>query len=155
MRRGTTGLYSNSTDWRELVGDGYTLHGHLRRQGDEVLSAGKIFHNSRVIRPSNWDDYAMGFESRVDEQRPPSGDRWCLIRYGDGATEPYDDFLDPDQRHNLADHPAYAAVRASLAEHLPAYDAPRRHRERRSRRGAKRLSEKLDAARAAISRPAV
>jgi arylsulfatase A-like enzyme len=50
-------------------------------------------------------------------------DRWRYIRYEDGGEELYDHRSDPHEWTNLANDPAYSAVRRELAEHLPASDA--------------------------------
>jgi arylsulfatase A-like enzyme len=57
MRPSTTGIYGNGTDWRTIVGDGYTLPGYLRRNGYRTFGVGKLFHTSRQIRASDWDAY--------------------------------------------------------------------------------------------------
>jgi arylsulfatase A-like enzyme len=46
-------------------------------------------------------------------------ERWCYIRYRDGAEELYDHDADPDQWHNLAGDPRYADVAVRLARWLP------------------------------------
>ncbi len=53
----TTGIYSNGLDWRRVIGDGYSLPYHFKKNGYEVLGGGKIFHNDRVIRGSDWSFY--------------------------------------------------------------------------------------------------
>jgi arylsulfatase A-like enzyme len=50
--------------------------------------------------------------------------RWRYIRYADGSEELYDHARDPREWDNLASSPAHARVKARLAEHLPAVNAP-------------------------------
>jgi arylsulfatase A-like enzyme len=50
--------------------------------------------------------------------------RFRYIRYRNGDEELYDHFRDPHEWHNLADQPAFAAVKAALARWLPVHDAP-------------------------------
>lgn len=57
MRPSTTGVYGNSTSWRSVVPDGYTLPGWLRSHGYSTFGVGKLFHTSRQIRDSDWDAY--------------------------------------------------------------------------------------------------
>ncbi|MGQ9573766.1 MAG: sulfatase [Thermoguttaceae bacterium] len=55
LRPSTSGVYTNSIDWRPLV-DVPTLPMHFRAHGYYVAGAGKIYHGS-FPRPSDWDDY--------------------------------------------------------------------------------------------------
>lgn len=50
-------------------------------------------------------------------------ERWRYIRYADGGEELYDHTTDPNEWHNLADRPEFAAVKAELAPSLPKTDA--------------------------------
>jgi hypothetical protein len=51
-------------------------------------------------------------------------ERYRYIRYYDGSEELYDHDQDPGEWTNLAQDPAYATVKAELAEWLPDEDAP-------------------------------
>jgi len=53
-----------------------------------------------------------------------SSDRYRYIRYRDGSEELYDIEADPHEWHNLADNRDYNAVKAELAEWLPAHNEP-------------------------------
>src|SRR5437016_3023382 len=55
QRSSTTGVYSNSIDWRPLV-TLPTLNEHFRANGYYVCGAGKIYHGS-YPRDKDWDDY--------------------------------------------------------------------------------------------------
>ncbi len=55
QRSSTTGVYSNSIDWRPLV-QVTTLNEHFRNNGYYVCGAGKIYHGS-YPRDKDWDDY--------------------------------------------------------------------------------------------------
>ncbi len=50
-------------------------------------------------------------------------ERWRYIRYADGSEELYDHTADPYEWKNLAGQAAVAAVKSSLAAHLPAHNA--------------------------------
>ena len=50
--------------------------------------------------------------------------KWLYIRYRDGGEELYDRQADPDEVENLADRPAFAAVKRDLMRLLPAASAP-------------------------------
>ena len=52
------------------------------------------------------------------------GERFRYIRYVDGSEELYDHDADPDEWHNLAADPRYAAAKAELAGWLPTEEAP-------------------------------
>jgi arylsulfatase A-like enzyme len=51
-------------------------------------------------------------------------ERWRYIRYADGGEELYDHDADPREWKNRAAEAALAPVKADLARHLPAADAP-------------------------------
>jgi arylsulfatase A-like enzyme len=57
LRPGTTGVYSNNVDWRDVLSaDTPTLPGYFRSQGWRTMTAGKIFHGGR-LRRDDWDDF--------------------------------------------------------------------------------------------------
>lgn len=57
MRPGSTGVYNNNIDWREVIPEGnVTLPLHFKNNGYFVAAAGKISHDS-FKRLSDWDDY--------------------------------------------------------------------------------------------------
>ncbi|HEV7406219.1 MAG TPA: sulfatase [Chthoniobacteraceae bacterium] len=64
MRPSTTGVYSNSEDWRPAIPEALTLTAAFRKAGWYVCGAGKIYHEA-YTRPSDWDDYL------VDRTRDP------------------------------------------------------------------------------------
>jgi arylsulfatase A-like enzyme len=49
---------------------------------------------------------------------------WRYIRYARGGEELYDETADPNEWHNLAADPQYAARKAELARWLPRHNAP-------------------------------
>ena len=49
---------------------------------------------------------------------------WRYIRYAKGGEELYDEAADPNEWHNLAANPEYAAKKAELAKWLPRQNAP-------------------------------
>lgn len=56
IRPFTSGVYTNSNDWRPVVSQDLPLTTAFRRAGYYVAGAGKIYHES-FSRPSEWDDY--------------------------------------------------------------------------------------------------
>ena len=56
MRPGSTGVYNNNIDWREVVPDVVTLPLHFKQNGYFVAGAGKITHDS-FKRRTDWDEY--------------------------------------------------------------------------------------------------
>jgi arylsulfatase A-like enzyme len=56
LRPSTSGVYSNSIDWRPVVAPELTLVSHLRANGYEVQGGGKIYHGG-FDRDSEWDAY--------------------------------------------------------------------------------------------------
>lgn len=57
LRPSTSGVYGNTTDWRTVIGDGYSLPGWLRRNGYHTFGVGKLFHTPEQIRAGDWDEY--------------------------------------------------------------------------------------------------
>ena len=51
-------------------------------------------------------------------------ERWRYIRYDDGGEELYDHTNDPNEWHNLAGRPEFAAVKAEHARWIPANEVP-------------------------------
>jgi arylsulfatase A-like enzyme len=51
-------------------------------------------------------------------------ERWRYVRYADGSEELYDMQADPQEWHNLADHPESAAIIAEHKKWLPAVERP-------------------------------
>ena len=58
-------------------------------------------------------------------------ERWRYIRYADGSEELYDHDADPLEWKNLANDPSLAEVKAALAKHLPATNAPDAPRQKK------------------------
>jgi len=54
LRPGTSGVYGNSTDWRQVMPDVITLPQYFHQNGYYCAGAGKIYHNS-YPRVSDWD----------------------------------------------------------------------------------------------------
>ena len=52
----TSGVYDNSTDWRQYIAQDLPLTTHFRKNGYYVAGAGKIYHES-YRRDAEWDDY--------------------------------------------------------------------------------------------------
>ncbi len=57
LRPSTSGVYGNTTDWRTVIGEGYSLPGWLRRNGYYTFGVGKLFHTPEQIRTNDWDQY--------------------------------------------------------------------------------------------------
>jgi arylsulfatase A-like enzyme len=68
----TTGVYDNSTDWRNFIPESLPLTTHFRKHGYRVLGAGKIYHD-RYARPSEWDDYMPRGGGDPTPQDPDTG----------------------------------------------------------------------------------
>ena len=51
-------------------------------------------------------------------------EHWHYIHYNDGGEEFYNMATDPQQWHNLANHPEHAAVKGKLKQRLPKTNAP-------------------------------
>jgi arylsulfatase A-like enzyme len=56
LRPGTSGIYGNTTDWREAQPGIVNLPMHFKAHGYTVVGAGKIFHDTWQ-RPSDWTDF--------------------------------------------------------------------------------------------------
>ncbi|MEY2881554.1 MAG: Choline-sulfatase [Verrucomicrobiota bacterium] len=56
LRPGATGIYGNTTDWRDVARDLVTLPQHFKAHGYTVLGTGKISHDAWQ-RPADWTDY--------------------------------------------------------------------------------------------------
>ena len=56
LRPSTSGVYTNNTDWRKVIGEEYPLTTAFRKAGYYVAGVGKIYHDS-MRRDSEWDDY--------------------------------------------------------------------------------------------------
>ncbi len=56
LRPGSSGVYHNSHDWREVIPTEKTLNTAFRNAGYRVTGAGKIYHGA-YDRDSEWDDY--------------------------------------------------------------------------------------------------
>ncbi len=58
LKPSTTGLYDNGHWWMPNLPDVVTLPMHFRKQGYQVVGAGKIFHHTAGNNPPNqWDDF--------------------------------------------------------------------------------------------------
>lgn len=69
-------------------------------------------------------------------------ERWRYIRYSDGTEELYDHEKDPMEWTNLANDPAYAEVKAELAQWLPKVnkpEGPKARPQNNQRRGGRAL----------------
>ncbi|MEM1063430.1 MAG: sulfatase, partial [Planctomycetota bacterium] len=84
MRPSTTGVYANETDWRTVVGDGYSLPGWLRAHGYRTYGVGKLFHKAHIMRESDWDEYPQKPRYELPAGEPTSEGR--TTRYSLGAT---------------------------------------------------------------------
>jgi len=57
LRASTTGVYGNSTDWRQIVPKEIVhLHTQFQKNGYYVAGSGKIYHEAYTV-PETWDDY--------------------------------------------------------------------------------------------------
>ncbi len=70
LRPSTTGVYSNSTDWRTVIPDVTTIPLHFRANGYYAAGAGKIYHDS-YRRPTDWDDYLPAGAMEADDVENP------------------------------------------------------------------------------------
>ena len=68
MRPSTTGVYGNSTSWRSVIPDGYTLPGWLKSHGYQTYGMGKLFHTSRQIRDTDWTAYPQDLKDGSIDQ---------------------------------------------------------------------------------------
>lgn len=56
LRPSTSGIYGNTTDWRDVIGPGYTIPAFLRRNGYFTFGVGKLFHTASQLRDEEWDE---------------------------------------------------------------------------------------------------
>jgi arylsulfatase A-like enzyme len=79
-RPSTTGVYTNSQDWRSVVPEDQPLTSAFRQAGYAVLGSGKIYHGN-FARRNEWDDY-LASEGPKPPQ-PPVGNRGVgTIKFG-------------------------------------------------------------------------
>jgi arylsulfatase A-like enzyme len=71
QRSSTTGVYSNSIDWRQHVTTLPTLNEHFRANGYSVYGAGKIYHGS-YPRDKDWDEYFHDGRADADDVDAPA-----------------------------------------------------------------------------------
>jgi arylsulfatase A-like enzyme len=69
VRPFTSGVYTNSNDWRPIIAEDRPLTTTFRNGGYHVAGAGKIYHES-FARRSEWDDYLPG----AGKDPQPTGD---------------------------------------------------------------------------------
>ena len=86
-------------------------------QGKSLVPLLKSPNSARLDRQGILTTYGRGNHSIRTS-------RFRYIRYLDGSEELYDHQTDPNEFTNLADRPAYAEQKQSLAELLPKHDAP-------------------------------
>jgi arylsulfatase A-like enzyme len=55
LRPGSSGVYENRTDWRDVLPDVVTLPLHFKQNGYYACASGKIYHGA-FPRASDWDD---------------------------------------------------------------------------------------------------
>ena len=58
-----TGLYTNSQNWREIVGDEQVIPQYFQEQGYFAAGAGKIYH-ANMPDPRSWNDY---FPNKIEQ----------------------------------------------------------------------------------------
>jgi arylsulfatase A-like enzyme len=56
LRPSTSGVYTNSNDWRPTISEDLPLTTTFRKAGYDVVGSGKIYHES-FARRSEWDDF--------------------------------------------------------------------------------------------------
>lgn len=66
MRPSTTGVYKNSSEWRNVIPHELTLISAFRRAGYFTGGSGKIYHGG-FDRQSEWDDYLI---ERIKDPKP-------------------------------------------------------------------------------------
>jgi arylsulfatase A-like enzyme len=91
LRPSTTGVYENTTDWRQVIPREKTLVTHFRTNGYETLAAGKIYH-SALDRTEEWDDYGKERRSPCKPLNPNDGVgaiRFSPVGCGDEAISDY------------------------------------------------------------------
>src|SRR5262245_16451915 len=69
VRLFTSGVYTNSNDWRPVIAEELSLTTTFRKAGYYVAGAGKIYHEA-FARRSEWDDYLKG----AGKDPAPTGD---------------------------------------------------------------------------------
>lgn len=94
------------------------LAGLPSREGLEGTSLAPLLRNPS----SPWNRPALTTHGRGNHA--VRSERYRYIRYADGSEELYDHQADPREWTNLASDPALAPVKADLARHLPATNAP-------------------------------
>jgi arylsulfatase A-like enzyme len=72
LRPGASGVYGNSTDWRQRIGDVPTIPLHFRAHGYWAGGSGKIYHGG-FDRPSDWDDYLKHEGGGGPNSKPAAG----------------------------------------------------------------------------------
>ena len=73
LRPGTTSVYSNGHNFRNLVPEGtVTLPRHFKDNGYYVAGAGKVFHSGFLA--SDWDEYKTGKDGLGNEDDAPGDD---------------------------------------------------------------------------------
>src|SRR5262245_49322615 len=85
LRPWTTGVYSNSIDWRTVIPDVTTLPLHLRANGYYACGAGKIYHDS-YRRPTDWDDYLLPGATDPDDVEAKGKGKKAAKAAGSDAT---------------------------------------------------------------------
>ncbi|MFO1020373.1 MAG: sulfatase [Planctomycetales bacterium] len=142
LRSSTSGVYSNSIDWRkQKAGEVTTLNQQFKANGYYVAGAGKIYHESYARRdPTDWDDYAGRRTGKGDapqrrggQPTPPQGASGGVggIRFGpvDAQDEDMEDYHIVDycieQLQKKQDKPFFLAC-GLHKPHMPWY-VPRKY----------------------------
>lgn len=126
LRPGTSGVYNNSDDWREIVPqDTVTLPLHFKNNGYYVAGAGKIYHGG-LNRLSDWDDY-LSERGRGNEDDPNAPARGKKNKGPGQAKEGWDGVggirfgpLDCDDK-DMADYVSVSYIVKKLSQ---SYDKP-------------------------------
>jgi arylsulfatase A-like enzyme len=63
IRPGSSGVYENRSDWREVMPDVLTLPQHFKQNGYAVYGSGKIYHGA-FPRLTDWDEFVAGGEAK-------------------------------------------------------------------------------------------
>lgn len=119
MRPGTSGVYNNNDDWRNIVPEGtVTLPLHFKNHGYHVVGAGKIYHGGAggFNRITDWDDYQTerGQGTEDDPARKPR--RTSKAKEGwDGVGGIRFGPLDCDDA-DMADYQSVSYIAKKLAE---------------------------------------
>ena len=65
VRPDRTRIFGNSDEWQNSFPDHITLPGYFRTNGYHVAGCGKLFHQEKNTRHSDWDEYFGDFKQQI------------------------------------------------------------------------------------------